>query len=81
MDKVMHRGLYKAYVNDKLVTMCQDCEYNLEEPNPFLKSVPVHRCGQEWNVDETHKVLVDPYSIPDWCPFKIVDVIEPAVTR
>ena len=81
MDKVMKRGLYRAYVNDRLITMCQDCTENLEEPNPLLKSVPVHRCRQEFNLDGTHKVLVDPYSVPSWCPHRIVDIIEPAVTR
>ena len=83
MDKVMRRGLYKAYVNDKLITQCEDCRHNLREHNPIpgMKDLLVHRCEMEFNLDGTHKLLVDPYGIPNWCPFKIIDIIEPAVAR
>jgi len=78
MDKLMRRGLYKAYVNDQLITKCEDCRHNLREHNPLpgLKDIVVHRCEEEFNLDGTHKVLIDPYGIPSWCPFKIVDVSE-----
>ena len=78
MDKVMHRGLYKSCVGDKLITQCEECRHNLREHNPvpFMKDILVHRCEQEWNVDGTHKILIDPHGIPDWCPFKIVDMTE-----
>jgi hypothetical protein len=72
MDKVMQRGLYKAYVNDTMITMCRDCDHNHEEPNPitFIK-LPVHRCIQSFELDGTHTPIIDPYSVPGFCPFKI----------
>ena len=83
MDKVMKRGLYKAYVNDKLITRCEQCRHNLIEHNPIpgFKEVVVHRCEMEWNLDGTHRVLIDPYGIPNWCPYRIVEVTEPAVAQ
>jgi hypothetical protein len=80
MDKVMKRGLYKAYVNDRLITMCQDCTNNGTETGIF-KSSPVHRCLVEWALDGKNRVIIDPYNVPDWCPHRIVDIIEPAVVR
>jgi hypothetical protein len=80
MDKVMRRGLYKAYVGDRLIMMCQDCKNNATETGVF-KSAPVHRCLGEWALDGKNRVIVDPYSVPGWCPHRIVDIIEPAVAR
>jgi hypothetical protein len=77
MDKVMHRGLYKAYVNDKLVMMCRDCDNNGFEPG-FFKSAPVHRCLGEWAMDGKNRVIIDPYGVPSWCPNKIVEIAEGA---
>lgn len=80
MDKVMKRGLYKAYVDDKLITMCQDCTNNQIDVGGF-KSAPAHTCSVEWNIDGTNKRIIDPYGIPAWCPHRIVDIIEPAVAQ
>jgi hypothetical protein len=80
MDKVMHRGLYKAYVGDNLITQCQDCKHNITEIG-IIKSAPVHRCDQEFNLDGTHKLLIDQYGIPNWCPFKIVEIAEQVMVK
>ncbi len=76
MDKVMRRGLYKAYVNDQLITMCQDCRYNIREHNPIpgLKDLIVHRCEMTVGTDGNKQTLIDPYSIPAWCPFKVIEI-------
>lgn len=79
MDKFMRRGLYKAYVNDRLISMCQDCMNNHTETG-LLKSAPVHRCAVEWTLDGKNKIIIDPYNIPSWCPHKIVELPETAVT-
>ena len=84
MDKVMKRGLYKAYVNDRLISQCKDCRHNLTEHNPipgFRSAVRVHRCEMDWNLDGTNKVLIDPYGIPAWCPFKIKELEEVATAQ
>ena len=80
MDKVMKRGLYKAYVNDKLVMMCQDCTNNTTETGIF-KSSPVHRCLGEWTLDGKNRIIIDPYGVPGWCPHKITEIPEAAVVR
>jgi hypothetical protein len=80
MDKIMKRGLYKAYVNDRLITMCQDCVNNRTEFGIF-KSMPVHRCAVEWALDGKNRIIIDPYNVPEWCPCKIIEINEPAVAQ
>jgi hypothetical protein len=83
MDKVMRRTGFKAYVDDRLIRGCGECKYNLDEPNPipFMKDVPNHRCEMNIGLDGKHMTILDPHNIPEMCPFKIVDIIEPAVAR
>ncbi len=80
MDKVMKRGLYKAYVDDRLITMCRDCTNNATETGVF-KSAPVHRCLGEIAADGKNRIIIDPYNVPGWCPHRIVDATEPAVAQ
>jgi hypothetical protein len=75
MDKVMKRGLYRAYDGNRLISMCQDCKNNAYEPG-FFKSVPVHRCLSEWTLDGKNRVIIDPYNVPTWCPCKIEEIPE-----
>lgn len=80
MDKVMRRGLYKAYVGHRLISMCQDCVNNVTETGVF-KSAPVHRCLGEIETDGKNKIILDPYNIPGWCPYKITETTEQAVVQ
>jgi len=80
MDKVMRRGLYKAYVNDRLISMCKDCINNVTEPGIF-KAATVHRCLGEIGDDGRNRVILDPYNVPSWCPHRIVDVTGQAAVQ
>lgn len=74
MQKViLKRTGFTALIRGQVIVGCGECIYNHEEPG-IMKGAGIHRCSMVLGLDSKNRPIWDPGNIPEWCPYKVIEV-------
>jgi len=56
-------------IGDTVIISCARCPRNLEYANPLLRFLPpTHYCGDTVDIHTKGHLILNPNTIPTWCP-------------